>query len=238
MAKTAFFFITIFLFLGLQCQTDDSRDIQAFYYPIADLEAGKVYEYHPIGNTTMEKDYWYYKTTKEGKSTYFTGSYYDEQQNVRQFFKEEKLHNGMLLEEMKIHYRDTSNVQQSIPVEIQAGNAFPFKVKQPSGIFLYKIKWIDPFDPSVHTTLIRNRRYIGDTTYVYQGKTYECIQFELRELIENYKKGEGYAEPEYDGLEIYAKDLGLVYYRKNISENFRLEYELKNIYPLEDLGSR
>ena len=41
---------------------------------------------------------------------------------------------------------------------------------------------------------------------------------------------DGHLEKQYDGKEIYAKGLGLVYYGKEIEENFVLEYELVDTF--------
>ncbi len=232
---TKFVGFVLSVLLLATCQQDDRKDIEDYYFPIDELREGKVYEYRPIDQDSIGSDYWYYSKLRKDGKTYFIGNYYDAAMNVRQFFREEKIADGMLLEEMFLYASDSLGKSIQIPVEIQAANSYPFKVSEPSGIFLFKVKWDDPNDPESHTTLIRNRRYVGDTTYVYQGKTYDCIKMELRELVENYVAGEGYAEPEYSGLELYAEGLGLVYYRRNISNNFVLEYELVDTYSMEKL---
>lgn len=216
----------------IACNNDNRKDIEAYYFPVDDLEDGLVYEYRPVGQDSIGHDYWYYITVKQDGQTHFVGNYYDAELNVRQLVREEKVENGMLLQDMYLYATDTLGKQMKISVEVQANNAYPFKVSDPSGIFLYKVKWNDPYEEGSHTTLIRNRRYIGDTTYIYQGKTFPAIQIELKELIENFRANDGYAEPQYSGLEVYAKGLGLVYYRKDISEEFRFEYELVDRYPM------
>ena len=84
--------------------------------------------------------------------------------------------------------------------------------------------------------VIKNRRFAGDTVIRYQGLTYNAVKFDLRELFE-YDK-EGVLEQEYTGEEIYARGLGLVYYRKDIADDFQLEYRLVDRYPMEQLEAK
>ena len=44
----------------------------------------------------------------------------------------------------------------------------------------------------------------------------------------------GFTESEWSGLEIYVQDVGLVYYKKIISEEFIIEYSLSEIMTFED----
>ena len=43
---------------------------------------------------------------------------------------------------------------------------------------------------------------------------------------------DGHLEKEYQGKELYAKGLGLIYYKKEIDENFVLEYELRDTFSM------
>ena len=95
-----------------------------------------------------------------------------------------------------------------------------------------------PSHPKVETTLIKNRRFMGDTTFVYQGQTHESILFEVRELFERDDQEEGYFEQEFSGIEIYAKDIGLVYYRKEITSELIIEYQLVDQYPMTELEEK
>jgi len=230
------FFILIIGFWS--CNTDGKRNIKTYYFPVKELKNPKVYEYQAVSNDTLPNDYWYYSTLVQDGNIYFTGNYYDENFRVQQFFREEMVSNGMLLSDTYLYATAEDGKQVQVPVEILSESSFPFEVSDPSGVFLYKIKWIVQPEPLVTTTLIRNRRYIGDTSYVYKGRELDCIYFELRELIEGYQEGEGYVEPEYTGIEIYAKDIGLVYYRKDIAENTSLAYELADIYTMDVLEQK
>ena len=72
--------------------------------------------------------------------------------------------------------------------------------------------------------LTRNRRYLGKETYELNGKSYDCAKFQLRELLTTDRVG--MTKTQWSGMELYAKGLGLIYYRKEINPEFILEYEL------------
>ncbi|MEZ4931752.1 MAG: hypothetical protein R2788_06515 [Saprospiraceae bacterium] len=55
-------------------------------------------------------------------------------------------------------------------------------------------------------------------------------------MIEHDK--EGRLPLEFDGMEIYAKGIGLVGLRKNITKGYRLAYELKAIYSMEEFEEK
>ena len=77
---------------------------------------------------------------------------------------------------------------------------------------------------SLEVSLTRNRRYLGKTQYTIDGQTYDCARFLLREMLTTDR--EGMTKSQWVGTELYAKNLGLVYYRKEISPNYILEYQL------------
>ena len=235
------YFFFLFLLLSLAaCTEPDSamRDIQSYYFPVADLDPGRVYEYETAEDPRNPPFYYYYRNIRTGGFLYLTGTYYDYNFTPIQFVREEAKDNGMILSDFYFYHTDTlTGKQNQVPVEIQANNVFPFSVdEQNPGVLLFTVKWNDPETTGTEFTLIRNRQFAGDTTYVYQGKEYEAVNFYVRELIDNYNQG--HLETEYDGLEIYAKGLGLVYFEKNISEEFQIKYKLKDTYSMEVLEEK
>ncbi len=219
----------------LSCTSDknDKRNIKSFYYPVEALKNPLVYEYRPVVNDTLGLQYYYFQTLETDTATYFTSNIYNQFFEVEQFSIEEVVSNGMLQKDYFLYTFDTSGIQTRIPAEIEYNNSFPFEVKDSSGVFLQKMTFTLNEDPLHTTTLIRNRRYIGDQTFTYKGKEYEAITFGLREIIDDFYNG--HLETETSGIEVYAKGLGLVYFKKIISENLILEYELSDTYTMEEL---
>lgn len=227
---TLFLLLTVFMGCTPQ-EGSDKRNIKEYYFPLDELSEGKVYEYHTVNNDSFPPFYWYYRTIEQEGTSYLTGQYYDAEFVPQQFFREEIISNGTLLNDYYLYETDTTGKQVQIPVEILSNTVFPFEVKDSSGIFLYKIKWAEYENPSNTMTLIRNRRFMGDDTYSYKGKKYDCVQFFLKELFDS--QAEGHLEHQFQGKELYAKGIGLVYYIKKVSDILTLEYELRDIYDMK-----
>ena len=98
------------------------------------------------------------------------------------------------------------------------------------------MSWIFSEVPKHKTSLIRNKQYAGKVNYRFKGTDKPAIQFSLKELVDD--ETEGHLEAQYSGLEIYAKDIGLVYYYKEISDELRLQYQLVDIYPMAKLEAK
>jgi hypothetical protein len=192
-----------------------------------------VYEYHSVNNDTLAPEYWYYRSLRTDSAVYLVGTRYDAATlTPRQLVREEMVFNGMVVNDLLLYETDSTGRQQPIQAQIIAGNIFPFEVRDSGGIFLYKATWQSPAQQATYT-LVKNRRYAGDTTFIFQNKTYDAVVFELKELVE--QRQEGSLEQQYSSVEWYAKGLGLVYFKKNIAKNFVLEYRLAERYPMERL---
>lgn len=237
------FFVQLFLFfatipLQLSCNgpnpapkstaNNGKRNIKAYYFPIESLMEGKVYEYRSVDNELDPPFYWYYRSLREGNATYLTGMYYDPDFAPFQYVREEKVRNGMLLTEFFWFEKDSLGQPVKVPVSIKEGNVFPFEVSLPGNVLVSSICWKLPTDTLTKMTFVRNRQFDGDTTYTFRGKAYDCVKFHVRELIDNER--EGHLEQEYLAREIYAKGIGLVYFKKDIAEDWKMEYELVHIY--------
>lgn len=218
---------------------EGKRNIKKYYFPLIQLQNnGLVYEYETAEEERLPPFYWYYQSIRDTTGKYLIGTYYDYDFTPFQFVREEMVENGMTLADFYFYETDSlTNTQSRIPVEIQSKNVFPFYVdEEKPSVLLYSIQWDDPKDLETKLTLVRNRQFAGDTTYIYQNKKYAAIKFYVRELIDNFK--EGHLEQEYDGLEIYAKNLGLVYFEKNVSEDFIIKYKLKDTYKMTVLEEK
>jgi hypothetical protein len=217
------------------CGNWGEKDVRNYYFPIRELQDGLVYEYQPVGNEGLTPVYWYYRSFLSKDSVLLTGTYYEYELLPLQLVKEKLVGNGVLLQELLMYPVDSMGEQQTIKAGIIAGNVFPFEVRDSNKVYLYKVKLEFPGMPGASTTLIKNRRYVGDTTFVWQGKTLPAIKFSVREMVEDLDPNDGVVEPEYRGEEIYAEGLGLVYYKKIIYENLFIAYQLERRYPMEML---
>lgn len=218
------------------CKPDGKHDIFNYYYPLEELRDGRVYEYRPVEADSLPEEYWFFKTIYTDTAEYLTGTYYDYNFMVRQLTTEEIVENGSLIKNYFLYTMDSTGVQHQVPAEVIGATAFPFEVRDSGGIFLTNLKWTFSKNPEVSTTMIKNRRYAGKTTYKYQGKPVDAVVFDIKELVDDYN--EGHWEKQYTGKEIYAKGIGLVYYEKTIDDNFVLKYALKAVFSMEELEER
>ena len=232
-SKYFIFFSFWMLLVFFACNTSDTYNIKAYYFPIDALKEGKVYEYRPVSNDSLPVEYWYYRTIESDSGTFFTANYYDQNFVVRQFSNEEVVSNGTLLHSYFLYQFDSTGYQYQVPAIIESGSVYPFEVRDSGGIFLMKLKWIHQEEPEISTSIIRNRKYAGKTSYDFKNKKQEAISFDLKELVDDFNNG--HWERQYNGKEIYAKNLGLVYYKKEIDENFILEYELVDTFSMKKL---
>jgi len=221
------------------CSTENERrDIRNYYFPLRGLTEGLVYEYAAVNNDSLAPEYWYYRSLLPGDSIFLSATYYESDLLPRQQLTQKLTSNGIILKDMYLYETDStrSDVQLQIPVDVIADDVFPFYVRDSGGIFVYHIKWDLPQEAEASMRMIKNRRFAGDTSIQYKALTYDAIKFEVRELFE-YDK-EGILQQEYNGEEIYARGIGLVYYRKDISDDFQLEYRLVDRYPMEQLEAK
>ncbi|MEL7021045.1 MAG: hypothetical protein AAGK47_05515, partial [Bacteroidota bacterium] len=237
-----YFKFTLYLLLILavctSCETEygDRRNIRKFYFPIADLDDGLVYEYQAVGNDSFPPVYWYYRNIKQKDGLYLVGTAYGADLLPTQLITEAVVDNGMLLEDMYLFANDTLGKQVQVTVNIESGSAFPFLVKDEKGVFLYKVNWSMPDSPDVSTTLIKNRRFVGDTTYMYEGQSHPAVIFSVQELVE--QRASGSLELSYEGTEIYAKNIGLVQVSKDIHTGMTQTYALARTYPMSALEAK
>ena len=218
---------TLFLFF-FSCQNPDKRNIKNYYYPLDNWTQGVVYEYHSVNDDSPPIEFWFFEKIKTDTATYLTGKYFDHNFTVKQYFKAEVVSNGVLMDEYSLIEYDSLGNASKRPAEILAANSFPFEVKDSTSLFLFKLRWQNPTVKDAYLELVRNRRFQGDTIYFFKNKPYDCVAFKIKELMDDYN--DGHLEKQYDGKEIYAKGLGLVYYGKEIEENFVLEYELVDTF--------
>ncbi|MCF8247678.1 MAG: hypothetical protein K9J37_21595 [Saprospiraceae bacterium] len=227
--------LTAFFIACANKEENGLRNIEDYYYPLSDLQDGKVYEYEPLGEEGDPPVYWYYRSVLEGGSGYLVGMSYDPAFNPDQFVREERVWNGMLLKDFIIYETDAEGKSQQIRAGIEAANVFPFEVKPLGGVLLSSLHW-RPLGDSSSITLVRNRQFDSDTTVVFQGKNVDAVKFNTRELVD--QEEEGHLELEFGGTEVYAKKIGLVYFRKNVSGQRRIEYRLKSVYSMAEFEQK
>jgi len=221
----------LILFIS-SCQIDSKNYLPEYFYPMQKWEEGMVYEYHPVNNEQLPVEYWYFRKMKNDGKTILTGQYYDNTYSPRQIFNAEVTNEGVFIRDYILYeYDSLGNVNQN-SAEILANVNFPFQINDTAQIFQTKLKWKMPTEeyPNGHLELSRDRKFKGDAAYSFKNKSYDCVEFQTDELMSDFN--DGHLEKKYQGKELYAKKLGLIYYKKEIDENFVLEYELRDTFSM------
>lgn len=65
---------------------------------------------------------------------------------------------------------------------------------------------------------------------------YKAVKFSVAEILDDYF--DGHLETKTKGEEIYAENLGLVYFKKQIGDGLTLEYELVETYGMDKLEEK
>lgn len=210
----------------------------AYYYPVYELQEGKIYEYRPVNNDTLPVDYWYYSSHKVDDELHFTGNYYNDRFEVRQFFREIEKESTMQLEDFILYETDEAGKQAQIAVEILDKNTFPIPFADSTRTSKMGVKWDIPGEEGTSIALKRERNFIAMGEYTFGEERLDAAIFKTLENIEHFVVDDGYLEPSFPGVEIYAKGIGLVYYKKQLSKEVNIEYELHARYTMEEFEKK
>lgn len=226
--KTLF---AVFALCFFGCGDNGFRNLEPYYFPLKNLAEGQVYEYHSVGNPNDPPMYWYYRTVVQGGQTHLVGMAYDPEFEPDQLVREERVANGMLLSDFYTYETDSTGQKKQVRANIEANNVFSFRANEEKpGVLLTSLNWQTLAD-GANITLVRNRQFNGDTTFVFQGKKTPAIRMSTVELVEHTT--EGTLPLEFPGEEWYAKGIGLVYLKKDINAQWQMAYELADIYPMK-----
>ncbi|MFZ1561631.1 MAG: hypothetical protein WAT37_16975 [Saprospiraceae bacterium] len=115
-------------------------------------------------------------------------------------------------------------MRKPIRVKILSPHRLPFQPGDSTKVWLTHLEWNQPLD-SLHIVLQRRRRFVGDITWEMDGKSIPAIRFRTEDTFETER--DGWTSSTWSGEEIYARGIGLVYYRRKISDMLSLEFELQ-----------
>lgn len=218
---------------------NNQRDIRGYYFPMEKLAGGEVYVYESVGNTGTDSVYWYHRSFLKGEQKIFSSTFYENYMVPLKQVQEEVVHNGLLLKDL--YFYDLPDAtkgykQQRTEVKIVAGNCFPFVVKDRFGVFLYHIQWKTKDSDSTTYSVIKNRMFMGDTTFTLDKREIPAVFFKVKEKIEI--ENEGVSGQLFEGIEIYAKGIGLVYYGKKVSDETKIAYRYVRGTNMEELEKK
>lgn len=222
------------------CAGIGERDIRKYYFPTEDLRSGKVYEYDLAKGDSSAPVYWYYRSFPRDSGLFLAGTFYDNRFRIGQITREVISDEGAMAREYYLYEEDeASGKQLQTRGEIVAPEVYPFRVRDSVGVYVFSLQYQSPADPAATIHITRRRIFLGDApAFEFKGETYTCIRFGLIESIGTQSGGAELLSGR--GEEWYAKNLGLVYYRKSFGKNdqIQLEYRLKDVFPMSELEKR
>lgn len=224
------FVMCLMIFL-IQCKSpeENTPDLSGYYLPVSSFPAsGMVYRYRNLADTTSVPEVWVHTLTSKD---HITSINYDSRQQVVQKQYERIVNNGVVVDSLTLFFSGDSGVINKIPVRVLSANRFPFDAVDSSKVWLTKLEWWQPGD-SLHVVLERRRRFLGHTTWQHDGQSIPAIRFRTEDKFETEEVG--WTTSAWNGEEIYALNIGLVHFSRNISDKLHLEFELESREPVKE----
>jgi hypothetical protein len=231
-----YFLLLVFCLLLGACGKNKLRE---YYFPLEALhKEAKVYEYEYRIQDSTFRMYWYYQALLQNDSIYLIGTCYNQNFEQLMVMREERVKNGMKLDDMYFFTTDAKGYAVQNRVEIQGGAVFPFEVKDSNSVFINIIKYKDVKDSTLQTTLTRNRRFLKETEYDFKGQKLEAVEFEMKEEQAQSDTKNGGIAYVSKIQELYAKNMGLIYTKRQMSDSEFIESRLLDIYTMSALEEK
>jgi hypothetical protein len=219
----------------MACGKTESKkeNISGYYIPLDSMpKGGMIYSYRNLSNPEGKPEIWRHVRIGDGllESTNFNLIYdFDSGDPVpdtilvqRQY--DRMASNGVITDSLILFSTDSTGTVRHFPVHIISPNRFPFAPVDSSNVWLTHMEWWQPED-SLHVILQRRRRFMGHTTWNNKGKSCPAVRFRTDDTFETER--DGWSVSSWSGEEIYALNIGLVYYKRNISPELKVEFELE-----------
>jgi len=230
--QTVLGLILAFSFCG--CKKDvQEQNFLKYYYPFEELKKGLIYEYIPVKNDSLGLNYWYYSVHKVEGVEYLIGNNYNQNFEVQQFVREQINGDIISLKDYILYENHQGAEIGQTSVEILKDEVFPINLIDTTRVYQNKIKWDIPQEKGTSISINRKRSFMNNGDYEFEGKLRPCVIMKVDEHLEHFVEDDGYLEPEYPGVEIYAEGIGLVYMKKVFSEGVEMEYKLNERYSME-----
>ena len=220
---------------GCSEKWDKQTDYSDYYFPVKSFpKEGMIYTYKNLRDPEGGKpEIWHHVRKTDGllESTNYSLIYDfnsanpvpDTEMVQRQY--DRITGNGVVTDSLVLYAKDSSGTVRHFRVHILSGNRFPFVPGDSTNTYLSHMEWWQPED-SLHVDLQRRRKFMANTLWLHDGKSYPAVRFKTEDTFETER--DGWTISSWDGVEIYALNIGLVYYKRNISPELRVEFELQD----------
>ena len=212
----------VLVFQACKQEKNNIHDLSAYYFDISRMpETGVTYEYKSIRDTLAPPEKWHFELSNPGQ---MVSTNFDPDGQVIQRQYDRFAEKGVLTDSLILFSTDSAGNKQRVPVKVISPNRFPFDAMDTSQVWLTHLEWYQPGD-SLHIVLQRRRRFDDFIDWKLDGKTIPAVRFTTEDTFET--ESQGWTSSTWKGEEVYGKGIGLVYYKREISEEMVLEYELK-----------
>lgn len=208
------------------CNPHDPNDLSPFYFPYEKYTEGAVLEFRPARLPDLGNEYWYLKSFSDSGKKYLVTQLFNDKLRLQQYKLEEYIGDGVLSRDVKL-FRHTPDSSVLLQLDVRQNDVFPFIFKDSFTRYIYDLSWSDPVD-SMDYRLIRNRRFTHQEDRMFLGKVRTAWHSEILEELETIKDGSTISQ--WSGEEWFARDIGLVYFKKQITPEFSREYYLHTIH--------
>ncbi len=212
------FFIMI---TGCRQADDTGMDLSRYYFPIDSLPPdGWVYVYENLQDTLADSEVWRHVRTGPGL---LESTNYGFGEEIVQKQYDRVVSNGIVTDSLVLFAADSIGERKITKVEVLSPHRFPFVPGDTLSVWLTKMEWWQPED-SLHIVLERRRTFREMTTWHWNGQDLPAVRFRTEDTFET--EADGWTSSHWHGEELYARDIGLVYYKRVIAESMQLEFEL------------
>lgn len=211
------------------CSSDQTKSRSSEDYYLNHLTfAGKgvVYRYASVNDSSLPDEFWHYRFSGGFRGNFLHATMYTQYGDVVQRSIETLSRDKAELLSLDLVYRDEQGAKE-IFTSISEKETFIFGPIDSAAQSIYHIEFWDTSEDSVKVSLTKQRSVMGPTEFIFEGKPIPAINVQIIEKLET--ETEGFTESEWKGVEIYGQGLGLVYFKKTISEDFVLEYSLAEV---------
>lgn len=220
--------------------TDISGQVQPlkkYYYPLAQLKDGLVYEY-TNDSTNLVDYFWFYKTVEDEAGNWFLlSTRYNTNFEQDQIVRERVYAEGTNCESYQFLQSDTSGKSQSAQCRLKETVMYPFDVpKKKDLVYRFQMEFNLPTDPDLTYRVTRDRRFDRLGKEKYGDKMADCVVFEnlLHVAVGDSVHGGHWKIDSSRTTEIYAENIGLVKNVISLSTGTTASHHLTARYTMEE----
>ena len=234
--------IMLLFLVGCTSKNDDSADtalsLDKYYFNIHRFAgAGEVYIYESATEMAMPEEVWHYRYDPGYRGNYLIATMYTPAGDPVQKSVERLNRDNAELLSLDLFYFEGDSMH-SIEARINKPVTFSFAQIESLPEINYELEYYDTSTEtdSVRVILNKTRKVVSRETFYFEGKDIPAVRVETIEVLET--ETEGYTETRWTGTEIFAQDIGLVYYKKKINDQFTLEYTLSERINYDEFFNR